>query len=106
MIGEDLAVAHDHDERLQGLFELLANVSFDVETVVGGERGAEIGGDQRGEPARGTRRHRAGDAIGHPEKDAAFRRQHDGQEGDETERNAPIQAAIPVRVSHQTSAAL
>ena len=52
MVGEDLAVAHDHHEGLQRLPELLAYVVVDVEMGIGSEGGAEIGGDERRKAAR------------------------------------------------------
>ena len=109
MVGDDLAVAHDDDERLQDLPELLAHVRLEVEDGVGGERGAEVGGDERGEASRRARGHRAGDAVGHPEEHAAFGRQHQRQEREQAERDPPVQAAIPARihvVRTLTSAAL
>jgi hypothetical protein len=106
MVREDLPVAHDDDERLQRLPELLVNVVFDVETIVGGEGGAKVGGDERRESSR----RRAGIE---PAMRSVIQRKTPpsaasmmAEEGDETERDAPIQAAIPARIRHQTSAAL
>ncbi len=75
---------------------LIADVLSEIEGGIGRERCAHIGGDQDGEPARIAGRHRSGDAIGDPQEQGALRREHQRQERKQPERDAPIQAAMPL----------
>ena len=101
MVGEDLAVPHDHDERLQDLTELLAQIGLDIEVAVGRQRGAEIGGHECREPPWRSRRHRPGDPVRHPQEDPALGGEHEGEERDQAQPDPPVQTAVPAELRHR-----
>ena len=101
VIRERSSVPHDDDEGLERLTVLLGKILLKIQAWVRIHRRADVGGDERRKPARRPGRHRPGDPISHPEKERALGRQHQREECEESQRDAPVQAAVPKRPRHQ-----
>ena len=86
----------------------------EIERRVGGERRRDVRSDDHRKTPRRARRNRPRGLIDHPHEQRALRRQHQREKRHQTERHAPVQAAMPdglVRLDSsaafaQTSAAL
>jgi hypothetical protein len=93
VIGDLAAVPHQDDEWLKHFRVLVADVIFDVKRRIGVERGAQVGGDEHGEAPWRRRGHRAGNSVGRVDEQRALRHEHQREERDETNRDAPVEAA-------------